>query len=95
MDRFYCLNKYPNCGDEHPIEIGYCCGFDSIFENIKDVFCLNCEKTYNFIYDNRINKIVEFKSDEFDLILNKYNDLNNRKSIVKFFNWLAEIIKRK
>lgn len=29
MNRFYCLNKCPNCGDEHPIEIDYSCGFDS------------------------------------------------------------------
>ncbi len=42
-----------------------------------------------------VGLIVEFKSDEFNLILNKYNDLNNRKSVVKFFNELTELIKEK
>lgn len=94
MNRFYCTNKCPNCGCEHPIEIGYSCGFDVIFENIKDVFCLNCEKTYQFVYNNRINKIVEFELDEFDSIILR-NEFNNRESVIKFFKNLVEIIKVK
>lgn len=94
MNRFYCTNKCPNCDNEHPIEIGYQCGFDAIFDNIKDEFCLNCETTYQFVYDNRINKIVEFKSDEFDSIILR-NEFNNRESVIKFFKNLVEIIKVK